>query len=194
MTFELFEMQKTKSKRQKAKDKMITIASTRFNQQTWDENCSYRERKNFEGCIYCAPLQLSYKIPINSLLFVLEMNNTSNKIEGIGLIKNMYQSDKYIVYDERNYNRYVYKSNYRINRDHLYRFNPFIVKALEYILFKGKTHLKRGSGITTVPEKLLKHQIFEGMDILNELKTIFKQYFHKEKEKDNDKDNLESFV
>lgn len=170
---------------------MITVASTRFNQQTWDENCSYREKKSFEGCIYCSPLQLSYKIPINSLLFVLEMNNTSNKIEGIGLIKNMYQSDKYIVYDERNYNRYVYKSNYRINRDHLYRFNPLMVKAVEYILFKGKTHLKRGSGITSVPEKLLKHQIFEGMDILNELKTIFKHYFHKDKDKDKDKLNLE---
>jgi hypothetical protein len=156
---------------------MITVASTRFNQQTWNENSSYRERKMFEGCIYCAPLQLSSKIPFNSLVFVLEMNNTSNKIEGIGLIKNFYQSKKHFVYDERNYNRYVYKSNYRINRDELYRFNSTLVNAFEYILFKGKTHLKRGSGITSVPEKLLKHSSFDGIDLITELKTIFKNHF-----------------
>jgi hypothetical protein len=159
---------------------MITIASTRFNQQTWNENSLYRERKMFEGCIYCAPLQLSPKIPINSLVFVLEMNNTSNKIEGIGLIKNFYQSKKHIVYDEKNYNRYVYKSNYRISRDELYRFNSTLVNAFEYILFKGKTHLKRGSGITSVPEKLLKHSSFQGIDLMNELKIIFKNHFRKD--------------
>ena len=159
---------------------MITVASTRFNQQTWNENSSYRERKMFEGCIYCAPLQLSSKIPVNSLVFVLEMNNTSNKIEGIGLIKNFYQSKKHFVYDERNYNRYVYKSNYRINREELYRFNSTLVNAFEYILFKGKTHLKRGSGITSIPEKLLKHSSFDGIDLMTELKTIFKNHFRKD--------------
>jgi hypothetical protein len=71
---------------------MITIASTRFNKQTWDENCSYREKRKLPGCIYCSPLPLSSRISPNSLLFVIEMNNSRNKIEGIGLIHNYLQT------------------------------------------------------------------------------------------------------
>lgn len=156
---------------------MITIASTRFNQQTWDENCSYRERKNLNGCIYCSPLQLSSKIPFNSLVFILEMNNTHNKIEGIGVIKNCYQSQNRLVYNNRNYNRYIYKSKYRIDRSELYNFNPILVIGFEHVLFKEKTHLKRGSGITTVPDKLLKHRIFNEININIEIMSIFKKKF-----------------
>ena len=33
--------------------------------------------------------------------------------------------------------------------------HPTILNLFELILFKGKTHLKRGFGITRVPEKLI---------------------------------------
>ena len=158
----------------------ITLASSRFNQQTWSENCSYRERKNLQGCIYCAPLQMSPKIPQNSLVFVAEMNNSRNKIEGVGLVHNTIQYDKYFVYDNGNYNRYIYKSNYRIDRSELKYYNPTIVKALDHILFREKTHLKRGSGITVVPEKLMKHDACAGLNIKEELTSIFKEHFRKE--------------
>ena len=88
------------------------------------------------------------------------MNNSINKIEGIGLIKNYIQVDKYYsVYQTGNYNRYIYKSNYRIDRATLENYNPNIVNLFDHILFKEKTHLKRGSGIITIPEKLLKHKL-----------------------------------
>jgi|UniRef100_A0A6C0DUF5 peptide deformylase len=158
----------------------ITIASSRFNQQTWEENCSYRREKNISGCIYGSPCQLSSKIPPKTLVFISEMNNTTNKIEGIGLIYNIIKYDKYHrVYDTGNYNRYIYGSDFRISRNVLMNYNPELVKALEQILFKGKTHMKRGSGITTVPEKLLKHKVFNEQNVRKELSDIFKQYFQK---------------
>jgi len=158
----------------------ITIASSRFNQQTWEENCTYRREKNMAGCIYGSPCQLSSKIQPKTLVFISEMNNTTNKIEGIGLIYNIIKYDKYYrVYDTGNYNRYIYGSDFRISRNVLMEYNPELVKGLEQILFKGKTHMKRGSGITTVPEKLLKHKLFNDLNVRKELCEIFKQYFQK---------------
>jgi len=162
---------------------MTTIASTRFNEKTWEENCSYREREKFSGCIYCAPTPLSCKIPANSLVFVVEMNNTRNKIEGIGVIKNtpnhnFTRRDRF--YKDSNYNAYIYKGGYRISRNELKRYSSTIVKALDNILFKGKSHLKRGSGIKTIPEKLLIHDLFAGVNLEKELKQIFITHFQKE--------------
>jgi hypothetical protein len=162
---------------------MTTIASTRFNAKTWEENCSYREREKFPGCIYCAPTPLSQKIPSSSIVFVVEMNNTLNKIEGIGVIKNIpnynfTKRDRF--YEDSNYNAYVYKGGYRLSRNDLKQSNSRIVKALDNILFKGKSHLKRGSGIKTIPEKLLKHDSFAGMNLEKELKEIFTTHFQKE--------------
>jgi hypothetical protein len=106
------------------------------------------------------------------------MNNTTNKIEGIGLITNFIQTDKYYqVYQTGNYNRYVYKSNYRIDRATLETYNSNMVKLFDHILFKEKTHLKRGSGIITIPEKLLKHKLCIDVDFKNELRELFQRYF-----------------
>ena len=54
-----------------------------------------RENKPNIGCIYGSPSILSLQCPIDSLLFVVEMNNSSNQIEGIGLIRNKPDHDKY---------------------------------------------------------------------------------------------------
>jgi len=48
-----------------------------------------------------------------------------------------------------------------------------LVKILDYILFKEKTHLKRGSGFTSIPEKLLKHPICENIELKKELRELF---------------------
>jgi hypothetical protein len=102
------------------------------------------------------------------------MNNELNQIEGIGLIKNTIQYDKYFkVYQDCNLNRYVFKGKYRINREELIRYNSKLVEILDNILFKGKTHLKRGSGITTITDKLLKNERCEGLDIKSIIKEIF---------------------
>ena len=157
----------------------IYIATSRFNDQTWNENSEFRNKHNFKGCIYGAPLQIAVKIPLNSPVFIVEMNNSTNKIEGIGLIKNLIQFDKYYqVYKTGNYNRYTYKSNYRIDRAVLENYNLKMVNLFDHILFKEKTHMKRGSGITTIPEKLLKHKLCTGVDFKMELRELFQRYFN----------------
>jgi hypothetical protein len=105
------------------------------------------------------------------------MNNTSNKIEGIGFVCNKIQYDKYyMVYKTGNYNRYIYKSKFRLDRTELQQHNPNLVKALDHILFKEKTHVKRGSGITIIPEKLYQHKLCNNMNIRQELRDIFIQH------------------
>jgi hypothetical protein len=147
----------------------ITIASTRFNNHTWNENVNYRNRIHHNGCIYGCPQSISSKILDESLLYIFEMNNSLNRIEGIGLIKNkIYYDNYYKIYSDGNYNRFVYKSNYRVDRKQLELCYPDILSLFELILFKGKTHLKRGFGITQVPEKLIDKyytQIYRDEDV-----------------------------
>lgn len=156
---------------------MTNIVSTRFNDLTWEENIEYRTKYSFQGAIYGAPQPLSAKIDLNNWVFVIEMNNTQNKVMGIGLIRNMHVTDKYYkVYGTGNYNRYIYVGKHRIDREQL---SSDLLQALDYILFKGKTHLKRGSGMTIVPEKLLRHPMCNEMNMLQEMKKAFAMLFVK---------------
>ena len=166
---------------------MTNIVTSRFNNSTWEENCSFREKHKEIACIYGSPQQMTEKIPLNSLVFVVEMNNSTNKIEGIGLIRNMLHPEKKLrVYQTGNYNRYTYYGNFRIDRSLLDASNPRILQILEKLVFTGKTHLKRGGGFTRIPEKLYKqHKILEiynytDLQIKEELAVLFKHQFSKE--------------
>jgi hypothetical protein len=168
---------------------MYTIVSTRFNKDTWIENQEKRRIKNVQ-CCYGSPQPMSPKIEANGTVFVVEMNNSTNKIEGIGLIKNKPQVDKfYKIHSDINYNRYAYFGNYYINRETLIEYNMLFVDAIDNICFKGKTHLKRGIGFTTVPEKLMELKKSEGVNIKKEIKNIFIEHFRydllQEKEENN---------
>ena len=158
---------------------MIILASTRFNNDTWNENHNFRTKNNLPGCIYCSPQNMSCKIELGAIVFVVEMNNTKNEIEGIGLIQNTPITEKAGIYETRNFNRYIFVGDYRINRDIIIRYHPNIVQALDHILFKEKTHLKRGAGMTQIPEKLLNHQVCQGINIKKEIKDMFIRHFSK---------------
>jgi len=164
---------------------MIFFVTTRFTDDTWRENYNYRlklsenDQNNANECIYGSPQEMSPKIFGNSIVFVIEMNNTQNKIIGIGLIKNKPLLNKYYkIYNDCNYNRYVYKSRYHIDREKLIQYNENLVKSLDHILFKEKTHLKRGCGFTTIPEKLIKHPICNNLNIKKEIQNIFIRVFN----------------
>ena len=78
---------------------MFYIACTRFTNATYKENIEYRETHN-EQVIYGSAFKIRDIYPIGCLIFVAEMNNETNKIEGIGLIKNSLVSDKrYKIYE-----------------------------------------------------------------------------------------------
>jgi hypothetical protein len=156
---------------------MFTIVTTRFNNDTLETNYSYR-RKHGYACMYCCPSELSPKISYNTPLFVIEMNNQKNQIEGIGLIKNKYETNKYYkVHTDGNNNRYTYIGKYFIDRETLDDYNSELVYVLDEILFKGYTHSKRGSGLTTFPEKVLKSEVCEGINVKKDIKDIFIYHF-----------------
>ena len=152
---------------------MFTVVTDRYNNETWDASMNYRRRKKLT-CIYAPPYKLAESIDINSPIFVIEMNNSKNQIMGIGLIKNKLVTEKvYKVQEDSNHNRYIYIGDYHISREVLDNYNPFLVYVLDNILFKGYTHSKRGSGLTKIPEKVLKLDVCEGINIKKEIKDIF---------------------
>ena len=131
------------------------IGTTRFTNDTYKENSEWRERFEWKGCIYGCNKKMPLTVPHLSLVYVIEMNNDTNKIMGIGLVRN-YINLKYevCIYKRRwkgnNYNRYIYNSAHRKDRSEI---NKKLLCALELIVFKGYGHFKRHQGITTIPWK-----------------------------------------
>ena len=96
---------------------MFYIASTRFNNETYNENICYRG-KSCIPVIYGTSIRIQEKYDIGTLLFVAEMNNEENRIEGIGLIRNTQVYDKkHTIYSNSDYNRYLYKGDCWISRE-----------------------------------------------------------------------------
>ena len=127
-----------------------TISVTRFNQTTWNENCRWREKHNIKGCIYGTLQPICEKIHDNYKIYVLEMNNDTNTIEGIGIISNKrYPRQK--IYSTNAYNRIIYKGSQRIDKSEYSKQDIKLIRALEHLVFKGATHMKRGSGINILP-------------------------------------------
>ena len=100
------------------------------------------KKNNYNGSIYGTPIKINSTILPNEKLIILEMNNSTNKIEGIGFIKNMLFHDKYKIYKDNNYNRYIYKSNKYINITDFNEKLKKILKILEHFLFKTKNIIK----------------------------------------------------
>ena len=157
---------------------MFYIATTRFNNDTWKENCEYKKKHGIEGVIYGTNIRIRCSHSLGSLFFVIEMNNQTNKIEGIGLIRNQLVLDKrYNIYLNGDYNRYIYKGKYWISRNRLYYYDKELVNIFETILFKGKGHFKRQSGISVVSSLLFEKWEYDEEIIRNDLKNIFIKEF-----------------
>ena len=155
---------------------MYTIATTRFNTKTWNENEKWREKNDWKGCIYGTPTQISEKVVPLTPIFILEMHNDENLIQGIGLIKNAVSVDRYYkIYSEGNYNRYTYKSEYRIGRKDMTEYEEKIMTIFDTLVFKGEKHLKRGQGIIAVPSWIKNNKHINFIQIF---KNMFSTRFH----------------
>ena len=134
------------------------IATTRFNNETlrenrrWMDNISNTEWK----CIYGPSRKINTnKIPVYSLMYILEMNNERNEIAGIGMIRNYVYFDM-DIYTDVNFNQFIYKGKQHIEREEMSETDlDGPIFAIENKIFKGKKHLKRGGGITCVPADCL---------------------------------------
>lgn len=165
----------------------IYIAVTRFNATTWEENTAYRGHNNIAGCIYGSPIEISHTIPINAELYVIEMNNTTNEIMGIGKLYNRFvykthRKHMYKIYEDRNYSRYVYSGDKRIDKSAFTDELKLICWFLEHVLFYGYgpldkpkrgTHLKRGMGINKLPPALLKANHGITLNLDHQIKYYF---------------------
>jgi len=149
------------------------IMTSRFTQSTAQQNMEFRHRKNID-CIYCSPSRIAASIPPNSVLFVLELNISTNKIIGIGMLKNVPRSGFY-VYDKGNYNRYTYVGKFRIDVEDMSEEEKEFITNLESYCFKGNYHMKRGSGITQFPLVAFYLILFkEKINIMDTIKDMFR--------------------
>ena len=134
------------------------IATTRFNNETFMENKRWRETNLVDGCIYKVPIKIASSITIGVGMYIIEMNNSTNKIEGIGVICNQLRYDcSDMIYRDRDYIRYTYRGLKRVDRVDIVAADggEEVVREMEEILLKGKWHMKRGQSITRLPVKKL---------------------------------------
>ena len=142
----------TKPKKTKPKILNPLMLTTRFTTETFQENKRYRDTHNI-SCIYSSSLPISDKLSYQDY-YVLEMNNSINRIMGIGKISKTLQPIAYI-YSYKYYNRYTYKgSQYApIIESELVLPQEYkdIITRVERKIFYGKGHMKRGSSFTSFP-------------------------------------------
>ena len=150
----------------------MDVFVTRFNNKTIAENKNWLIKNNEIGCIYGTPIKLSEKILPETKILIIEMNNSLNMIEGIGIIKNKLILDnkkKYKIYEENNYNRFIYKSNIRIDKSSFNNYEKIKINDLENLLFKSHNHCKRGQGIQHIPKHVNENKDFDYKRFLNNM-------------------------
>ena len=132
----------------------FTVCITRYNNQTWRERTEWLAANPEYRCIYKSPVAIKSDIPYESPLFVIEMNNDTYQIMGIGRIVNEIRADRsYRIYADQNYNRYTYLGRQRVDRAGIMQSkqDAGIIETLERLLFYGALHSKRGQGIHELP-------------------------------------------
>lgn len=148
--------------------------TTRFTDETWEQHVRWTDQHMKKGCIYPSPRKISPKIPFNTTLYVIEMNNTTNQIMGIGVMANMISKPR-TIFSDRNYNRYAYTGPIRIDRSELTHmvtigdYHVKLIQILEVLCFKGPTHSKRNTGITKLPQAVLNNSYVNFTQTLHDL-------------------------
>lgn len=156
------------------KDLRNHLLTTRFTTATWNENENYRKLHSNIGCVYCCPDPISKSIMIDTNLFILEMNNDTNKIIGIGLIRNQSVNGKLSVYSKGNYNRYTFIGRTRIDRSEMNEEEDLVMNIFDILCFRGNTHMKRGQGLKSFPTELI-YKLSKKFDLIKYIGNMFKQ-------------------
>ena len=83
------------------------IGVVHFNNKTFQENELWRKSRKYEGCIYGVD-KSTESIPYGEKIIIIEMNNDTDEITGIGKIVNIIKSEnRSRIYSDENYNRIV---------------------------------------------------------------------------------------
>jgi hypothetical protein len=176
---EIFETEKAYRKKLRefgAKYETHMILTSRFTAETFAENEMFRKKNVKVGCIYCSPTPITSKLSEDKRLFVIEMNNSTNRIEGIGMIQNRPIVNKYKVYETSSYNRYTYIGRYRIAREDMTEPEEELAKVFDMVCFTGAKNLKRGRSITAFPMEVL-YKCSKHIDLVDFIRKMFKNRF-----------------
>jgi|TARA_B110000967_G_scaffold208926_1_gene262868 hypothetical protein len=134
------------------------ILTTRFTNETFYENKRWKENHDYKGCIYTLKTKICEKLNYNKPYYVLEMNNSINKVMGIGIIYIIQHPKREKMYNDIYYNRYTYKGSKYIRiyeDDYIIKEKEKFIELFEKPLFYGKGHMKRGQSMTHFPYKKL---------------------------------------
>ena len=150
---------------------MKTLMTSRFSNATWNENQNFRNKHPRFGCIYCSPCPVSQRAPIDTTMFILEMNNDENRIMGIGMAKNHPQINPMQVYKHENYNRYQFYGKHRIDRTDMTETEEAIMRVFDILCFTGNKHQKRGHGLKIFPKEILRrcNRILDLVEFITEM-------------------------
>lgn len=145
------------------------ILTTRFTTQTYMENKRWRESNDHTGCMYMAKTKISSSLSYDKPYFVLEMNNTTNKVMGIGIISIKLSQKREKVYTNYYYNRYMYRGSKHMSLEE--NDDPEFIELFERVLFYGKGHMKRGQSFTHFPYKKMTPQHIHCLKRLMKIET-----------------------
>ena len=149
------------------------LLTARFNTATWSENVKFRNENPMITSIYGSPIPLSKHIPTDAVIFMLEMNNDTNKIMGIGLVRNHPIMNKYFIHDSGDYNRYIYTGRNRIDREEMSEEEEKVMQIFDILCFKSKRHMKRLHGLKSFPADML-YKCKERIDLVKFIANMFK--------------------
>jgi len=135
------------------------ILTTRFTTETYMENKRWRENNTSSGCVYMTKTKISNSLSYDKPYFVLEMNNTINKVMGIGIISIKLSQKREKMYNNYYYNLYTYRGSKHVTMENVE--DDEFIELFEKVLFYGKGHMKRGQGMTHFPYKKMTKQHIE---------------------------------
>lgn len=164
------------------------VMTTRFNNETKAENDTYCQSMMEKSirCIYSSCTMVDAKIvkPLDIML-VLEMNNDTNTIMGVGMVRNIVPTkcNIYPMYSTAKHNVFSYIGKHRIDRVEMTESEEKIMMALDVLCFTGSRHQKRSQGLTVFPICMMQKCKSKGeygldIDITNFIGNMFRtRYF-----------------
>jgi hypothetical protein len=150
------------------------LMTSRFTNTTKNENDMYKQSKKINGSLYCTPEPISCSVPFDTNVLVLEMNNDTNKIMAIGKVKNKPITGTINVYENRNYNRFIYAGQHHIKREDMNEEEDKIMRVFDVLCFTGNKHMKRGQGLKSFPGEML-YRMSSRIDIIDFITKMFER-------------------
>ena len=158
------------------------LFTTRFNDQTFTQNRKFCKKYNKKS-LYCNPHPLPANVPSGGTVYVIEMNNSKDKIVGIGKIKNNLKYNVYNVYEEEFYNQNHFEGEERVDSDEFLETEKEFINSLEQQCFFGRGHLKRGHRMLSFPQAKLGTCMKNGLDVIGTIEKIFHRKCEKRRNK-----------